>query len=480
MSQRKSGGGRLGAKPRGRRTDTAKPAFDFSDQPRLSAPRAREDDALSARPGQRLGELVIDRLSDDGRGIAQWQGKTLFVEGALPGETVSARFAREHSRYAEAVVDQVITASAERQLPPCAHYVHCGGCQLQHLDPAAQLRYKQQVVLQQLQRWANLSPRQLLPAVTSGSEAYRQRARLGVWYEADGQVVLGFRQRQSNRLTPVDTCLVLPPSLNALLVPLHGWLLAHSARAVTHVELLNSLDGCAMVLRHTKNPGERDRQGLRALARSTGARIWLDNGKEALQDLDGCAVDPRLHYRFEDLQLNYHPQDFIQVNAGVNDQMLAQALVLLDPRPGERILDLFCGIGNFTLPMARRGARVMGIEAVESMVARGRENAAANHLPQAEFMAADLTRLDSRQLLQRCGAVDALLLDPPREGARGILAGLAPLGIGRILYVSCNPATFARDARLLADAGYRLDTLGVIDMFPHTAHVETMGLFLRR
>lgn len=480
----KSGSGKsrpakLGAKPRGKSKQPRD--FDFSDQPKHHGPRNNTPEP-GARPNQRLGEFTIERISHDGRGLTQWQGKTLFVEGALPGEIVTARFVNEHGRFAEAVVDQIISAAPERQIPPCSHYVFCGGCQLQHISPAAQLELKQTAVLEQLQRWAGLVPAQILPPITSPTFAYRSCARMGVWYEKDGSVTLGFRQRHSKTLTAINNCLVLPENLNRLLAPLHDWLThAHTAKAITHVELLDSPATSALVLRHTKSPGERDLQGLRELAQQYNCTIWLDDGSAMLRDLEGQPCNPRLSYSVPaaGLELAYHPQDFMQVNPSVNTQMIAQAIQLLDLKSHERVLDLFCGIGNFTLPLAKHCAEVIGVEAVESMVERGRENAARAGLGNVSFMASDLTKLSAYQLQQRCGKIDAVLLDPPRDGAKEIVAHIGQLAAKRIVYVSCNPATLARDAKILADSGYQLKAAGVLDMFPHTHHVESMALFVR-
>lgn len=487
MSHEKNGGkgrrpGKLGSKPTAARKSKAPLNLDFSQVPKRNAVR-REEAVPAARPNQRLGEFLIDRLSHDGRGVTQWQGKTLFVADALTGERVTARFISEHGRYAEAVVDEVIEASAQRVEPPCPHYRLCGGCQLQHMPADRQLQVKQDALLEQMQRWGGLAPRRILPAVQSPATGYRSRARLGVWYEKDGSVTLGFRQRQSKQLTQIETCLVLAPSLNRLLAPLQAWLSQlEAAGAVTHVELIESSAAPGIILRHTKRLTARDRQQLALLTQAEGCQVWLQGEKgAALSTIEGEACDPRLDYCLPDfsLTMGFHPQDFIQVNPTVNRLMINQALDLLNLDGTERVLDLFCGIGNFTLPLAQRSAEVIGIEAVEEMVARGRENAAANGLQNVTFMGADLSKLSINQLMQRCGRVDAVLLDPPRDGAREVVANLGQLAAQNIVYVSCNPATLARDAKILAASGYQLDSLGVLDMFPHTAHVESMALFVR-
>lgn len=471
-----------GNKPAPGKKQKAPLNLDFSQVPKRNSGR-RDEVAPAARPNQRLGEFVIDRLSHDGRGVAQWQGKTLFVADALAGERITARFVSEHGRYAEAVVDEVLEAAAERVAPPCPHYRLCGGCQLQHMPETQQILLKQDALLEQMQRWGGLRPRRILPPIQSAVSGYRSRARLGVWYEPDGSVTLGFRQRQSKQLTAVEACLVLVPTLNNLLAPLQAWLGGLEATAaVTHIELIDSAKTAAVIVRHVKPLTARDRELLKHVAEAQHCQIWLQGDKGAsLSTIDGVSCDPRLDYDLPDfsLRMAFHPQDFIQVNPTVNRLMVNQALNLLNLTGTERVLDLFCGIGNFTLPLAQRSAEVIGIEAVEAMVARGRENAGHNGLQNTTFMAADLSKLSINQLNQRCGRIDAVLLDPPRDGAREVVANVGQLAAKSIVYVSCNPATLARDAKILAASGYQLDSLGVLDMFPHTAHVESMALFVR-
>jgi 23S rRNA (uracil1939-C5)-methyltransferase len=309
----------------------------------------------------------------------------------------------------------------------------------------------------------------------------------------------------------VDKCIVLAPSLNALLAPLKNWLTElGSTKAVTHIELINSDQGPVVVLRHTKKLETADLVRLESLAHKFNFTAWLQGGENSeLADLSGSPVNPRLVYQLQafGLELGFHPRDFIQVNPLVNEKMIAQAIDWLALKGNERVLDLFCGIGNFTLPLSRHCAEVFGLEAEDSMVERGRENALRANVTNAHFMAADLLNTSENRLHQLCGAIDVLLLDPPRDGAKEILSVLlqsktsrlssgktsqlssgktSQLSTGktsqlkptRIVYVSCNPATLARDAKILAEAGYQLDSLGVMDMFPHTAHIESMALFV--
>jgi len=471
----------LGAKPRPKKKSDA-PAYVRDEGPRLNAPRQRVQQ--QPKIDMRLGEFVIDRLSHDGRGVASFQGKTLFIEGALTGERVSARLVAEHPRFIEARVDQLLEASPERQTPPCPHVAQCGGCQLQHMSPAYQLQMKQTALLDQMERWAGLLPQRVLPPIRSPATGYRARARLGVWYEADGSVTLGFRQKASKALTPIDSCLVLQPELDTWLPSLRQWLAGlTAAKAVTHIELLGSDQGPAAIIRHTRPLAEADLTGLGILAEK-GLYLWLDPG-DGLRDLVGNEVDPQLSYSLDGLgQLAFHPQDFTQVNPLVNRAMVRQALDLLALAPADRVVDFFCGMGNFTLPMARLCRQVTGVEGGELMVARGRANGARLGIDNVKFIKADLGAMTHTQVGKLCDRADAILLDPPRDGAKSLVEQLAQLRLQgqlsatRIVYVSCNPATLARDAKILAESGYRLDALGVMDMFPHTSHLESMALFV--
>ena len=425
----------------------------------------------------------IECLSHEGRGVTRWGGKALFVEGALPGETVTVRLRREQSRHAEGQVAQLLTRAPQRRQAPCIHYGDCGGCQLQHMAPAAQLEAKQAGLLEQLAR-SGVQPRERLAAITSDSQGYRHRARLGVWYERDGSSILGFRRKGLRDLTAITDCRVLTPELNRLLPPLQTWLEGlQSRKAISHIEALASGGEAALVLRELQPLAPADLAALEALSREFECHIWRrTDDHPALLDLNGQSCDPRMSYTLPefDVQLGFHPGDFVQVNPSVNRAMVTQALNLLALQPGQTVLDLYCGMGNFSLPMARCGARVMGWEASQTMVERARGNAQINGLSHLEFGCADLTRPSARRLKGQFSHVDGVLLDPPREGARQLLPCLVQLAPARLVYVSCNPATLARDAGVLAELGYNLQALGVLDMFPHTQHSESMALFVRR
>lgn len=480
------GGSLLGKKPRPKKAGET--VYVRDDTPRMSAPRATEK--ILPQINKRLGEFTIERWSHDGRGLTSVAGKTMFIQGALPGERVSARLVADHPRFIEARVDQVIHAVDERVAPPCPHYDACGGCQLQHVAPATQLGLKQQALIQQLHHWGKVTPRQILPAVSGGDRDYRVRARLGVWYENDGRVSLGFRQQNSKTIAAITNCLVLVPELNALISPLHHWLEhLRSAKAITHIELVRGNDKAVVILRHIKKLADQDLHELTTLSQHYSCEVLLEpNGNQGLTDLAGKPVDPRLEYSVATLPLAYHPQDFTQVNPRVNEQMVTQAQALLNLQPQDRVLDLFCGIGNFTLPIATACREVVGVEAIEPMVMRGRENASRLGITNAKFIAANLADMTHTQWQQLAGedGIDAILLDPPRDGAKEVVTTIkhwvqaGQLSPKRIVYVSCNPATLARDAAILAEAGYQLDAAGILDMFPHTSHVESMALFLLR
>ncbi len=439
-----------------------------------------------ARRRKRLPEgefdAQIESLSAEGRGVTHLDGKALFLHGGLPGERVRFRYTRSQRRHDEGVVTTVVEASPERVEPRCAHFGVCGGCSLQHLAPDAQIAAKQQALLDAFEHLGKVAPRRVLEPLRNDSPwGYRSKARLGVKYvEKKHKVLVGFRERGSSFVADLAGCEVLDPRVGRLIGPLSELIGALSIRnRVAQIEVaLGDTDG-ALILRVLDAPNETDLARLRAFAADTGLCLYLQpGGPRSVAPLDRAA---RLYYELPewDLRLAFLPTDFTQVNGAMNRRMVARALALLEPGADERILDLFCGLGNFTLPLARRAAEVVGVEGDPELVQRARDNARANAIDDARFFTADLyDSLDAEPWLRE--RFDKVLLDPPRSGAQAILPHLARLGPERILYVSCYPGTLARDAgELVHRHGYRLEAAGVMDMFPHTGHVESIALFER-
>lgn len=440
--------------------------------------RARHTPDAPAAMGQRI-EVDLERLAHDGRGIGRWQGRIVFVDGGLPGERVQARVIKARSKLIETRLDKLMVASPERQTPRCAHIDLCGGCSLQHMPEATQLQVKQQALAQQLQHFAGLEPERWMPPLLGPAYGYRQRTRLAMrWDKRLGVLEVGYRQRSSNDLVEVHECPVLVPSLEALLQRLVPLLKSLDGRAgLGHVELIGG-ETPVLLVRHMQTLSEADLLALQALADQHGASCWLQPGEpDTMHRLDSSQQGmPAYQLPDQALRFEFMPGDFIQVNAGINQMMVNQALEWLAIKPGEQVLDLFCGVGNFALPLARAGAQVTAVEGSAEMVRRAQDNAQNNQLESLHFLPSDLSkRQDGKWLAQPC---DAALLDPPRDGAEQLVQQLADKAVGRILYVSCNPATLARDAGLLAARGYRLVQAGIMDMFPQTAHVEAMALFV--
>ncbi|MGM8935147.1 23S rRNA (uracil(1939)-C(5))-methyltransferase RlmD [Pseudomonas neustonica] len=442
---------------------------------RARQPRRQSSDSPAAI-GQRI-ELNLERLAHDGRGIGRWQGRTVFVEGGLPGERVQARVVRARSKLIEARQEQLLQVSPERLQPRCEHAELCGGCSLQHMPHSSQLAIKQQTLAQQLQHFAGVQPDQWAAPLEGPAYGYRQRTRVSVrWQPKRNELEVGFRQRASSDLVQVHECPVLIPALQTVIAELPALLRSLAdPRSLGHVELIGG-EQPALVLRHTSALCESDLQLLHGFTQQHGLACWLQPGEvESLHCVTPGAAEPSYRLPDQDLQLSFGPGDFTQVNAAVNQAMVNQALDWLALQPGESVLDLFSGVGNFALAMARQGAAVTGIEGSELMVARAQQNARDNKLDALHFLAADLS--NPLILPAAAPAFTAALLDPPRDGAQQLVLDLAELGVKRILYISCNPATLARDAGILATKGYSLVKAGVMDMFPQTSHVEAMALF---
>ncbi|MFL0797030.1 MAG: 23S rRNA (uracil(1939)-C(5))-methyltransferase RlmD [Cellvibrionaceae bacterium] len=468
-----------------------------------------------------LVRLMVTNLSHDGRGIAEAQGKKGFIRGALPGEVVDVRITHQQARYWEGVVSEVIEPSPHRVAPFCQHFERCGGCDLQYLDYQEQVTAKQQAVLDRLQRLAGetVSIERVEPALSAADQGYRLRARvsIGKWKKHLPGAV-GFRSVGSQDVVDIDSCPVMTPALNDLYQHIRVVLpQLQQGRFITHLWLVEGCSGesgigqnqAIAVLRYTgsKVLPQTDIETLKSAIEplTPGTEIYLQSGKSSqLQSLVGDEADPRLTYELlvegqvgdRSLAVHFNPLDFIQSNRAVNQSMVTQALAWLELQGNENLLDLFCGVGNFTLPLSLQCHSVIGVEGSNEMAERAKGNAKANHIANAQFRAADLSG-DFVLSLLKTEEIDAILLDPPRSGAEAVAkailnqykASSEKKGLekkaqahrlpGRILYVSCDAATFARDAGILQQAGYRLAKLGVMDMFPHTAHIETMGLFLR-
>ncbi len=429
-------------------------------------------------------EVLIESLSHEGRGVARVNGKTTFVEGALAGERVRARYVLQHRRYDEAVATEILAPAPERVAPSCQHYGVCGGCSLQHLDRAAQLRHKQAILLEHLHHAGSLTPRTLMPPLNSPGEGYRHRGRVSARYlNSKQRAQVGFRERLSNTITEITRCEVLHPRAGNLFAPLSALVSRLSvADAVPQIEIAVSEQDCGLVLRHVRPVTDNDKEQLRVFEREHNVRFYLQPGGETtVVPLDPERA-PLLNYKLAefDVEIRFGPTDFTQVNFHINQQLVSRVVELLVPTAQEQVLDLFCGLGNFSLPLARRAGQVTGVEGIAHLVAGAQANAAHNGIGNTEFVVADLVReVEGNPVLQK--PWNKILLDPPRTGAWEVLSALKYDAVQTLIYVSCNPATFARDAALLVnEKAFVLDAVGVVDMFPHTAHVECLARFSRK
>ncbi len=428
-------------------------------------------------------EVEITGFSHEGRGISHYDNRTLFVHGALPGERVRVEYTKRRRSVAEARVLEVLEPAEERIEPACAFFGLCGGCSLQHLSPERQVELKQSVLLEQFQHMGGVQPEQVLPPLTDSPWGYRRKARLAVKHvPRKGGVLVGFREKHSPFVANMDRCPVLDPRVGERLTELGRLVEGLSIPdQVPQIEVALGDQAGALVFRNLSPFSGEDLQALAAFAEDSGLAVYQQPGNEDTITLVHDPVGQPLEYALpaHQVRLGFRPSDFTQINAGINLAMVDQALELLDVQPEDRVLDLFCGLGNFTLPLARRAGEVVGVEGAEPLVARGRENAAYNGLDNVEFYGADLT-LDASEQPWAGRGFDRVLLDPPRSGALEVLGLVAAMRPKRIVYVSCGPATLARDAGELVNRyGYRLTAAGVMDMFPHTAHVESMAVFER-
>lgn len=436
----------------------------------------------SVEPGPFDVEIVD--LASDGRGVGRNDdGKAVFVADSLPGERIRYRRTKKKRQHDEGMLVEVLAPSPQRVAAVCPHFGTCGGCALQHLDAEAQLSFKQDQILAALERLGGVTPEAMLPPLTGSRWHYRRRARLGVKYvRAKGATLVGFRERNSPFLAVLETCEVLISAVGHRLVALQQLIDSLSIRErLPQIEVAAGDEDIALVLRVLDPPSAQDRERLTAFGAEFGFWFHLQpGGLETVVPLSPAA--PALDYGLPefDVRIGFQPTDFIQINGEVNQAMVSQAVRLLQPKSTERVLELFSGLGNFSLPLARSAAQVVTVEGEASLVARARANAKHNGLENVRCYTGDLFTPPEKGAPWLSQPVDKLLLDPPRSGAKEVLPAAARLAPERIVYCSCHPATLARDAAVLErEFGYRLATVGAVDMFPHTAHAEAMALFIK-
>lgn len=424
--------------------------------------------------------VKIESLTHDGRGVSHINGKAVFVDGAIPGEAVEIQFTRTSRKFDEAKVETVISASKDRVEPRCTHFGLCGGCSLQHMAPEAQILAKQQAMVEGLQHIGNVKPERILEPLTAEVWGYRRKARLGVKYVAKkGRVLVGFREKRNSFLADVRRCETLYPVVGEKLEIISGLIGGMEARnTIPQIEVAVADNAVALVFRHLEPLSETDTVKLKQFGDDHNFNIWLQPaGPDSIVSLSESTES--LYYEHPDFNVKVEiaPLDFFQVNAGINHQMVKRAIELLDIKPEDKVLDLFAGLGNFSLPIARHAREVVGVEVDQIMVKRARQTADKNNIHNTRYFVSDLMGEMDHELWLR-EKYNKILLDPPRTGAKEIIEKIGNLGVKKIVYISCHPGSLARDAGILVNVlGYRLVSAGVMDMFPHTAHVESMAVF---
>lgn len=472
-----------------------------------SRKRSRSRERLASTPPT---TSTIRSLSHDGRGIADVAGKTTFIENALPSEVVTWTLLKPHRRYNEGRALEILEPSPDRVQPKCIHFEQCGGCQLQHLSSEAQLALKQQVLLEQLRHFGGVQPETILSPLTGPQYGYRRKARLGVRHVIKkDKVLIGFREKRTGKIADLTRCEVLHPTVGELITPLQiliTQLKAH--QTIPQIEVAIGDDNTALVFRHLEPLIESDIEKLIDFAKKYSIYLYLqpqdaqsvhllwpaqkdtkpsvETGTQSNAQMNtptdartDMQVDLHLSYSLtkHQLEFKFHPLDFTQINADINQKMVNLALELLELKESDIVLDLFCGLGNFSLPLAKYVKKVVGVEGSEMMIERAQQNAKNNRLTNVEFFVQNLqsTKIEGPWLQY---AFDKILIDPPRTGALELMTLLPSFLPKRIVYVSCNPATLARDVGLLDKAGFKLISTGIMDMFPHTAHVESIAVLV--
>jgi 23S rRNA (uracil1939-C5)-methyltransferase len=437
-------------------------------------------------PSSPLLSTTITALSHDGRGVASSAThKTTFISGTLPGEIVTFHLTKKHARYNEGQVVDISNPSVDRITPECPHFNVCGGCSMQHVQMDTQIAEKQKILLEQLKHFGHVAPEELMQPISANAWGYRRKARLGVRYVVKQEkVYVGFREKASNVLTDIETCLVLHPSAGKYIPQLSRLIMSLSLyTTIPQIDIAVGDKSSVLVIRHLQPLNADDLHKLTDFGKNSQLEIYLQpNPPEKISKLWPQDDIHYLSYALPDyaLEMRFHPLDFIQVNNEINQLMVKQALNLLAPEPNDTVLDLFCGLGNFTLPIARAAKSVVGIEGSQEMVTRAQSNALHNKISNTEFYAANLAAIPSAPPAWMQQKYDKILLDPPRTGAKEIIPFFPKFAPKRIVYVSCNPATLARDAgELVHNQGYKLKKVGIINMFPHTSHIEAIALFVK-
>ena len=427
-----------------------------------------------------LKNVKIEKLDHQGRGLAYFQNKPLFIDGALSGELLDIQILESKKRYSKGQIKKLVESSELRVEPVCPHYQQCGGCHLQHIEQTTQIQIKSDGLMSLFKRFAKQAPEQLVEPIVAQPWAYRRTARFGLQFDKKSKCLkMGFRRKLTNDLIDQAVCPVLVPQLDCLIQPVKTLLDSLKARAdLGHVELMLADQGPVVLLRHMKPLALSDLDLIKAFAAKHSLNFF---GQASSNQCVCLAGQEKLTYQLPEwnCSVTFTPTDFLQVNADVNQKMIAQALTWLALQQTDRVLDLFCGLGNFTLPIAQQVESVVGVEGIQKMVDSATTNAQLNNIDNAHFYQADLT---SQSLLKEPWAgqtFNKVLLDPARAGAQDCMDFIAKMRPSHIVYVSCDPLTLARDSQILLDKGYTLSQLGLLDMFPQTAHMESMALFIR-
>ncbi len=438
--------------------------------------RKRRQKKLSLPPVQ----VEIESLSHEGRGVARIDGKTAFVHGALPGEEVSFKYTRTHRRYDEGMVEEVLRASEFRVEPKCHFFSVCGGCNLQHMESKEQIKFKQNVLLENLEHIGNVKAEEILEPLTGPVWGYRHKARLGVKnVPKKGRVLVGFREKFSSFIAPMESCVILHEKVGDSLMDLSALIASTSIiDKIPQIEVAVGDAAVALIFRVLETPTDDDINKLIEFGKEKEFQIYIQpKGPDTVTLLYPDHAE--LSYKLADHNIDFYfkPNDFTQINVEINKKMINRAIEFLELDGTEKILDLFCGLGNFTLPLSRRVKEIIGVEGDQSLVERAQINAERNGITNAQFYTADLTQ-DVTQMPWMEVVPDKVLIDPPRSGAIDVIPQIMKFAPKRIVYVSCHPATLARDAGMLVNEyGYKMKKAGVMDMFPHTAHVESIAVF---